>query len=185
MKIFFIEGTGEISNQICIKMPHGSIEIESVIVDAREIRIQALTACIEESIASQYDYTVVCSKKEIINRTSETWLKSNLKSASDLNCKILIISTQQITTLLPISDQFFWIDFFEGSDFFAIHESIYEDVLNELRGTGTTISEILSSVTSNKLLLYPMIKVDNERAEKLELRKRMARMVEKRKFFRY
>ncbi|WP_159732024.1 hypothetical protein [Sphingobacterium sp. 18053] len=185
MKIFLIGGADEMNDQICVKIPPSPIEIESVILDAQQIVKQALKACIEESIATQSEYMVICSNKEIITRTSDALLKSRLERASDLNCKILILSAQRIANLFPVNDQFFWIDFFEGSDFFAMHESVYEDVLHELCNAKTALSEILSIVTSNKLLLYPMITVKNERIEKTELRKRMARMAKKRKLFKY
>lgn len=181
MKIFLIEGPDEYGNQIYADMIFSTKKIKSVVGDSQKIIKQTLTACIEESIESQFDYMVICSKKEIMARISEQSLKAFLEAATRLNCKILIFSAQRVNTLLAISDEFFWIDFFEDSDFFAVHESIYEELLTGLRSSEDRISEILSSATSNKLLLYPMFTIENEAAEKIELRKRMVRMIKKKK----
>lgn len=153
--------------------------IELVPVNFRQNINQALGECIKTSINLQLEYSVICLNKQLLSSLSESWLIENLEKCFKLRCKILLFNADKIKTLVPISESFFWLDFFMNTSLFAIHKSIYENLLIEIQKNKCPFTEILSNVTSNKLLIHPLLLAEQVTPEHFYLLHRMNRMMDK------
>ncbi|KQB98617.1 hypothetical protein [Pedobacter sp. Hv1] len=81
-----------------------------------------------------------------------------ISDALDSNLKILVSNTSSgDATLIPLSPNLFWTDSLYGFEFLVIYESCFDLIINEDFSAYHTISECLENITSNKMLIYPMV----------------------------
>lgn len=104
-------------------------------------------------------------------------LTEAINDALALQVKILISNTSSAdATLLPLTPNLFWTDSVAGFDFLVIYESCFELILNEDFSEYNNIAECLENLTSNKMLIYPMINATTT-ANHQQVQTRMERLM--------
>lgn len=109
---------------------------------------------------------------------SMDWIKV-MTDAVDFNTKILISNTSSMdATLIPVSHNLFWTDSITDFQFLIIYGSCFDLILNEDFSPYNTLDECLENITSNKMLIYPMVKIDSDaKIDHQKIHKRMERLV--------
>lgn len=111
--------------------------------------------------------------------TNPDLLLEIITDALDSNLKILVSNTSSgNATLIPLSPHLFWTDSINGFEFLVIFESCFDLIINEDFSAYNNVTECLENLTSNKMLLYPMVDVvPNVNHQSMHLRmERLMRM---------
>ena len=125
---------------------------------------------------------IILSKSETVLKTVTDSLLEVITVAFDFNVKLLISNTSsEDVTLVPVWDNLFWTDSISGFEFLVIYESCFDLILNENFVGYNNISECLENLTSNKMLIYPMINVAPMGGNQ-EIHMRMKRLVQMRSY---
>lgn len=100
-----------------------------------------------------------------------------IADAAELHTKLLIGNTTAAdATLIPLTDHLFWTDSVSGFEFLVIYNSCFDLIINEDFPFYHSVSECLEALTSNKMLIYPMINA-TANAERLKVQLRMDRLM--------
>ena len=127
---------------------------------------------------NKQDYIILSKGMAGLNHIADAdLLLEVITDAADLNTKILISNiTAADATLIPLTDYLFWTDSLTGFEFLVVYNSCFDLILNEDFAAYNSVSECLESLTSNKILIYPMISA-TPNAEHLKMQLRMERLM--------
>jgi len=126
------------------------------ITTSRQNHWDCITDIIRDAEASNVEQVILCTDIRLIKNMDWTSFCIYLKTASNLGSKIFITDAQKVECLLPVHENFFWIDHFVESNLIIIYRSGFQLILDN-NDSSETVEQRLSNVTSNKLLLYPML----------------------------
>lgn len=107
---------------------------------------------------AQEELFILSKQMEVLKTTDLDLLAEVISDAQELNVKILISNTSSAdATLIPLTTHLFWTDSLSDFEFLVIYESCFDLILNENCSNYNSVSDCLENLTSNKMLIYPMV----------------------------
>lgn len=80
-----------------------------------------------------------------------------LFESAGLGTDMLIGGCRDFGNLVPVGHGLYWVDKFEGCNFFILFHRAYQTLLDKSPNEGESLDEVLSRAFSNKLLMAPFI----------------------------
>lgn len=80
-----------------------------------------------------------------------------LLESSELGTDMLLGGCRVFGNLVPVSNRLYWVNKFEGSNFFVLFRRSFQPLLDISPNDDENLDEILSRGLSNKLLISPFI----------------------------
>ena len=123
-------------------------------------------ASIVDGIQNDEDCLIICLSNGYFTRNyNKLLLISQIIEANDKGCDILFGGVAGFNNAIPIGRNLFWIDKFSLTTFMVIYKRFFQRLLNESLSESSEISSI-SSISSNKLTIYPFIHIGSLLDEK-------------------
>ncbi|WP_104384984.1 hypothetical protein [Sphingobacterium sp. HMA12] len=139
-----------------VKLADGSIDrlntLKNIVMGAKMADEDVIIVC-DDTHTFTTDYNCSNFKKAIINAY---YLKTKM-----LLCALL----GEANNILFINNSFFWIDSFLGTSFIVLYKSSFQNILDLIPDNMLCYEEQLSSITSNKLVLFPTISVSRNNSD--------------------
>lgn len=180
MKIYLLKLAGKTDEikSIYTRLQH--ITIKKISIDAKD-HWQQLINIIENAERAQENSVIFCTNEKLLEKLNVDNFSRQIKEAAKYNAKILLANAGNAVSLLPISSNLFWIDHFTGCELMVIFRSCYALLTNEEHMEDEMIDEKLSEITSNKLLVHPMISDHESPINSRTLTMRMDRLMNQKK----
>jgi len=121
---------------------------------------QTIKKCVEKAIDEQEDCFILCEFDHVFTpHYNKNFLIRNIIEAHNQGCNILCGGIGSFHDAVPLTRNRFWIDNFLTSSFTVIYRKFYQQILTEIGTDKLTSDQILSKITSQKMVLYPFIAV--------------------------
>ena len=101
------------------------------------------------------------SKHSFNNFYTKEYLVDTIIQAHNVGATILIGGCEDFGYAYPISKGLFWINSFSRSGFIVVYKRIFREIMRYEFGQDDIVENILSSMTSHKITLYPAISISN------------------------
>lgn len=85
------------------------------------------------------------------------YLMRNIVDAYTQNAEILSGGVGRFDQVVPVTESLYWVNSISHLQFIVLFRSVFAKVLDEPIGDITDIKEILTQVTSHKMLLFPFV----------------------------
>ena len=116
----------------------------------------SLRAIINKAKENEFELIALLTGKNVsFDFMGGHYLLKNILEASAQNAEILLGHLNDFTYAVPISESRYWIDRFNGSDFFVIYRQLYDKILAVYDCDDESVFQKLSSLTVNKMVLFP------------------------------
>ena len=123
-------------------------------------RWHIVQACVRRAIDEKEDLFILCEYDHIFTaRYDRDYLFSNIIGAYNQGCDILCGGVGSFHDAVPLTRNRYWVDNFLISSFTVIYRKLYRRILDEPHTESLTPDQILSKITSHKMVLYPFISV--------------------------
>lgn len=136
-------------------------EFEVTIIEnnnTEEDKWNSLKRIVKEAISIDEDLVVICQSDYLLTeRYSVDFLAKSIIKAHLLGTEILLGNLRFFSHAVPISRNMFWIDKFLGSNFIILYKSLFKTILKSNYNSALSFEDILSNLSSNKIVLYPFI----------------------------
>lgn len=104
------------------------------------------------------DVIIVCdSEHKFTEHYNKKVFIQNLIEAYAQGCEILVGSIYSFGLAVPISFNRVWVNHFAGAQFIILYRSVFQKILNEAFANGQKLSDVLSDLTSNKMVFFPFL----------------------------
>ncbi len=122
-------------------------------------RLNTLKNIVREAQIADEDFILVCDDKHTFTSDySFSEFKKAIIKAYYLNTKMLLCGfLGEGNNILFLNSSLFWLDSFSKSSFLVLYKSIYQNILDLVPDNTLSYEDQLSSITSNKLCLFPII----------------------------
>jgi GR25 family glycosyltransferase involved in LPS biosynthesis len=118
---------------------------------------------IKMAVEKDDDVIIICEDDhEFTNAYSKKHLLTNIFEAYEQGTEILCGGIGGFGQALPITKNRFWISSFFSTQYLILFRSIFEKILNEPFDNMVTADGILSTITSNKMTIFPFISIQKE-----------------------
>lgn len=118
--------------------------------------LEYLKLAVKFGLAQEEDFIIISNQKHVftVNYNKE-YLLNQIINASQLGCGILLGGISNFNRAVPLSKNLFWFDSFSSSNFVIIFSHVFSKIMQlDVETNGTNI---LSEITSNKMVMYPCI----------------------------
>jgi hypothetical protein len=113
---------------------------------------------VQHAMENDDDVIIICKDTlEFTGLYNREYLISHIMRAHELRCEILLGDMHSLYHTVPVAQHLFWIDAFSEAQLMVIFRNCFEKILNEIPEPGKKVCEILSDVTTHKMVLYPFI----------------------------
>lgn len=180
MKIYHIYHDEEIEAFNSIHQYSYDIDIKHVRVK-REVESlnSGIVECIKEAHNIGHENIGLCTNGHLLPLVSRHTINQKIVGSDKLNAKIILFNAENVDTIMPVSDAYFWIDRFYNSEFIVLNRECFPAILNDSNFLSNRVDEYLSKLTSNKLLINPMVFNDAKKFNYMNIR--MSRIAEKKR----
>lgn len=104
------------------------------------------------------DVIIICDEShEFTGAYSKDFLFSNIVEANKQGAAILLGGAEGFGHAVPLNENRFWIDAFTGCEFTILYKKIFNKILNYKFKKNDSVDQVLSELTSHKMILYPFI----------------------------
>ena len=118
---------------------------------------------IEMAIENDEDAIIICQDThEFTPHYSKQFLLQNIISAYQQGADLLLGGISDFGVTVPITNDRLWLGSFSGTPFLILYKPIFSKILNETIDETKTIDDILSELTSNKMVLCPFISLQKD-----------------------
>lgn len=117
-----------------------------------------IVQCIKKAIGNGEDVVII--GKDSLGFTeayNKDYLVSNILRAGELHCELLLGDMQHLYHAVPVAQHLFWIDSFTDARLIVVFSRCFEKIIREVPEPGKSICEVLSGITTHKMVLYPFI----------------------------
>lgn len=113
---------------------------------------------VQQAIENDDDVIIICKDTlEFTALYNREHLISHIMSAHELRCEILLGDMYSLYHTVPVAQHLFWIDAFSEAQLIVLFRSCFEKILREMPEPDKKVCEILSDITTHKMVLYPFI----------------------------
>lgn len=117
---------------------------------------------IEMAMRNEDDIIIICEDThEFTPNYSKQFLFQNIMGAFHQGADILLGGTADFGVTVPITNNLLWLGSFSGASFLILYKPVFSKILSEDICEANSVDEILSELTSNKMVLYPFIASKN------------------------
>lgn len=118
----------------------------------------AVRNIVKAAIANDDDVLIICDDE---HKFTEHYRKDdfikNVIDAYTQECEILVGSVHSFGLAVAISHERAWVNHFDGVQFIVLYRSVFRKILMEKVVDGQKINDVLSDITSNKMVFFPFI----------------------------
>lgn len=124
---------------------------------------QSIVKIIKEVYNSDDDLIIICEDDhtftEHYNRDT---LIRNIIEAVNQNVELLSGGISGFGNAVPITSERYWIDWLRSLQFTVLYRPVFKKILNYNFKENDTACEVLSMLTSHKMVLYPFISIQRD-----------------------
>lgn len=143
-----------------------------------------IVACVREALEEEEDMIIITYDDSFLTASFRLPdFIDQVCQAGLMGCNILLGGVEGLHHVVPINSSLYWIDTFTGSCFLVLFRNVYAKILKESYEKGVSVSELLSFVTSHKMVLYPLISERRATAGKVGGRSSQERLALYRKIY--
>ena len=158
-------------------------EVEIIMMDpdiaAEEFLGVLFLQLVHKSFALKHEKIMFCMNGDFLNNIVDIErILSGITLAERLNANVVLFNAKGVNLLMPISSGYFWIDNYTKSDFFLLEGAFLSKILQKSKEYNGLVHSFLSSLTSNKILMSPMLTSNPDREFSI-LAKRMYKIASK------
>ena len=142
----------------------GRNEFELTIVEAWQYEIEevgiwlAIRKIVQMAIDNDEDVIIICKDgHEFTDAYSKSFLLKNIIEAHQQAADMLLGGLSYFDKALYISDDTFWVNLFKGSQFVVVYNKLFQTILDEAFDKIINAEGLLSEMTGNKLVMFPLI----------------------------
>lgn len=111
---------------------------------------------VRKAIDNDDDVIIICSADHVFSEDySAGYLLKNIIEAHDQGAGILLGGVTRFSHAMPVTENRFWVNSFWRAPFIVLYRKIFQPILDEPFDEMTFVDDVLSEITSNKLLLFP------------------------------
>lgn len=115
------------------------------------------------AVANNDDVIFICGDNHVFTKQySKEFLIKNIIEAHQKGTEILLGSVRRFGLAVLITKSRAWINHFFRATFIILYRSVFQKILNEPFDNNIKIDVILSDITSNKMILFPFISMQND-----------------------
>ena len=104
------------------------------------------------------DVIIICEDDhQFTPHYSRKFLMENIIDAYGQNAEILAGGVGKFDQIVPVTDTLFWINSISHLQFFVLFQPVFKKILDEPFDGITEIKDILTAVTSHKMVLFPFV----------------------------
>lgn len=144
-------------------------EFDVHIVEACEHSIGAvglwnsIVKVINMAIENEDDVIIVCEDDHTFTKHyNRDYLIANILEAAAQGAELLSGGIGGFSNAVPITKNRYWIDSFWCTQFIVLYRPFFQKILEVPFGDTDTADGIMSELTSNKMVLYPFISIQND-----------------------
>jgi len=161
--------SGEDRSKHIKKQFDGRMEFEVNIVKAiKEINTPvdlwlSIVNVINLAIANQDDVIIICQDDhEFTVDYSRDYLFQHIIEAHSQGTHLLIGGLTDFDQIVPLTEHRYWINTFVSTQFMVVYRNFFQQILEEIFTEEDTVSDKLSEMTSNKMVLHPFVSIQND-----------------------
>jgi hypothetical protein len=114
------------------------------------------------AIANDDDVIIICENShEFTEHYSKGFLIQNIIEAHEQGVEIIFGSVRSFGLAVPITKSRAWLNHFYRARFIILYRSVFQKILDEPFDDNVKIDAILSDITSNKMMLFPFISMQD------------------------
>jgi len=118
---------------------------------------------IQVAIANNFDYILICEDDhQFTENYSKDWLLHCIDEVRKKNADILIGGVNWFEDAVPVSNDLFWVNIYNGNQFIIIFNSFYNKILDAVFSEHDAADYKISALSSNKYYIHPFISVQKE-----------------------
>ncbi|HEY4326116.1 MAG TPA: FkbM family methyltransferase [Mucilaginibacter sp.] len=147
----------------------GKTEFDVILLEAVKNKPGALdlwqSTCkvIELAVANDDDVIIICQDDhEFTENYSKLFLIKNIIEGYRQGANILAAGIGHFLQAVPITGNRFWVDFFYNTPFIVVYRNMFQKILDEPFHESAPEDDLLSLITSNKMVLFPFISIQKE-----------------------
>lgn len=130
-----------------------------------------LNKIIESAKKNKEDFVIICDDShQFTDDYSKEALLDCITKARQLDADILLGGVHWFDTVLPITNNIYWINHFSGMQFLVIFDRFYEKILNTQLGNVFDIEQQLTGLSSKIFVLTPLLSLKKD-VEELRINK--------------
>lgn len=121
-------------------------------------RWHGICNAVRKAIDADDDVIIICDDDHIFPEDySAEYLLKNIIEAHSQGAGILLGAVTRFSHAMPITENRFWVNSFWRAPFMVLYSKIFQPILDEPFDETTFVDDVLSEITSNKLVLFPFI----------------------------
>lgn len=151
------------------KQFQGKNEFDIKIIEACKHKIGAvglwlsIRKIIELAIKNEDDVIIICEDDhEFTDFYSKEYLLKNIIEAHERCMDLLSGGTAYFDTVLPITNDLFWANGYNSTQFMVIYRKFFQKIMEEPYDDEVAADGLFSMMTANKTLLYPFISLQKD-----------------------
>ncbi len=147
----------------------GKDEFDVSIVQACEHQVgaiglwQSIQKIVKSHLNISDDYIIICEDDHVFteNYSRDRFFKC-IEQAKINDADILSGGVSWLNSMVPVTDDIFWLQRFTGTQFFVIFKKFFHSILSAKFNTSDTADYKISELSSNKFCIYPFISTQKE-----------------------
>lgn len=121
--------------------------------------IKELKAYVVDAKKKGLKHLIFCSDLKVLQHIPIHFLKLKIEKAGLFGAKLIFFHVKEVSSIIPVYADLFWVDEIRGSKFFVVCESFFETILSTEILSRTSLDEFLSNSTSNKILVCSSLNI--------------------------
>lgn len=118
---------------------------------------------IKLAIEKDEDVVLICEDDhEFISNYEKSFLIENIVRAHALGAEVLLGGICNYQSAVKASDNLFWVNEFYCTQFMVVYKRFFQDILNADYSEPMTVDGKISSIATNKLVLYPFVSIQKD-----------------------
>lgn len=127
---------------------------------------EELKKIIETAIDNDDDIIIICEDThQFTENYSKAYFIKNIIEAHQQGANLLMGSVSDFDSAVLLSENRFWLSSFLSSKFIVVFNKMFHAILAEPFNDPVTTDNILSGITSHKIVLFPFISITNTVSE--------------------
>lgn len=120
--------------------------------------IAALQECVADATAQDDDIIIICREGHLFSDAyAKDYLLQNIIAAYQQGAALLAGDAEMFGFAMPISENRYWVNEVKGWHLLVIFSKVFRQILDEPWDNDMLLDDFLSTISSNKMLLYPFI----------------------------
>ncbi|TDW99265.1 glycosyltransferase family 25 protein [Dinghuibacter silviterrae] len=121
-------------------------------------RWRGICSAVQKAIEADDDVVILCEDDQVFSKDYATvYLIKNIIEAHSQGAGILLGGVTRFSHAMPVTENRFWVDAFWRAPFTVLYKKVFHLILEEPFSETTLVDDVLSEMTSNKMVLFPYI----------------------------